>query len=156
MGKIAFTARVYAMGPGGAWSGVDVPAAVSKALGSKGIVRVAGTANGFKFRKSVLPMEGRHYIAFGKDLQAGAKAGPGDTVKFVVELDTKPRIVRAPPELANALATSKAAKAVWDSLPPSHKAEYAGFILEAKRPETRARRIEQAMAFLEKGRRRVK
>ena len=144
------------MGPGGAWSGVEVPAAVSKALGSKGIVRIAGTANGFKFRRSVLPMEGRHYIAFGKDLQAGARAGPGDAVRFVIEVDTKRRVVRAPPELVRALSKSKAAKALWDSLPPSHKAEYAGYITEAKKPETRARRVEQAVALLNKGKRRLK
>ncbi len=53
-----------------------------------------------------------------------------------------------PPDLRRALSKSKQAKAAFDRLPPSHRREYLEYIDEAKRPETRARRIEKTVARL--------
>lgn len=56
-----------------------------------------------------------------------------------------------PDELTDALKRDKAAQATWRSLAPSHKREYVGWITEAKRAETRARRIAQAIELLAQG-----
>ena len=53
-----------------------------------------------------------------------------------------------PGELKKALASRPAAKAAFDKLPPSHKAEYVRWINEGKTPETRAKRAGQAVAKL--------
>jgi uncharacterized protein YdeI (YjbR/CyaY-like superfamily) len=60
--------------------------------------------------------------------------------------------VEVPPELARALARAPRARAAFEELPPSHRREIAGYVAEAKRPETRAKRVEQTMARLAGGR----
>lgn len=59
-----------------------------------------------------------------------------------------------PPELAAALAEDRAAQASFDAFPPSARREYCAWIGEAKRPETRARRVAEAVARLREGKRR--
>lgn len=64
----------------------------------------------------------------------------------------KPRPeARLHPEFAAALAAAPKAKAVFEAFAPSHRREYAEWINEAKRDETRARRIEQAVEWLREG-----
>lgn len=59
-----------------------------------------------------------------------------------------------PPEFEAALNANPAARATLDQFAPSHRREYVEWISEAKRDETRARRIEQAVAWLAEGRKR--
>ena len=58
------------------------------------------------------------------------------------------------PEFARALAASKKAKAVFDDFAPSCKREYVEWIAEAKKDDTRARRIEQAIDWIAEGKKR--
>jgi hypothetical protein len=74
-----------------------------------------------------------------------ARAGAGGAAKRA----TADLVV--PDELEDGLSKDKAAKATWKALTPSHKREYVSWIGEAKRPETRARRIAQALALLAQG-----
>ncbi|MBN8265222.1 MAG: YdeI/OmpD-associated family protein [Xanthomonadales bacterium] len=59
-----------------------------------------------------------------------------------------------PPELAAALAQAPAAKAAFDAFPPGCRREYIEWIAGAKRPETRARRVSEAVAWMAEGKRR--
>ena len=59
-----------------------------------------------------------------------------------------------PPELAAALAKNRAARAVFDAFPASHRREYIDWIADAKRDETRARRVEQAVEWIAEGKQR--
>ena len=74
--------------------------------------------------------------------QAGAKPGPGK----------KPTLTM-PGEFREVLDKDISAKTVFEKLPPSHQKEYVGWIEEAKKTETRTRRIARAIAMLkeEKG-----
>ena len=58
-----------------------------------------------------------------------------------------------PPELAAALEKSKVAKANFDAFPPSCRREYIQWIVSAKRPETRDRRIQSALEMMVSNRR---
>jgi uncharacterized protein YdeI (YjbR/CyaY-like superfamily) len=58
------------------------------------------------------------------------------------------------PEFVRALAANKKARAVFDAFAPSCKREYAEWIAEAKKDETRARRIEQAIDWIGAGKKR--
>ena len=76
----------------------------------------------------------------------------GDVVMITMELDEEPREDEmAPPDLVAALDRNRAAAVAWEKLAPPHRREYVGAILEAKRPETRARRIERAVEMLAQG-----
>ncbi len=60
-------------------------------------------------------------------------------------MQTTRSTVELPPELESALASAPQARAIFDRLPPSHRKQYADWISEAKRPETRAKRVQQTM-----------
>jgi hypothetical protein len=130
-------------------TGILIPFSVEKEFGSRARVPVRGTINGFAFRGSVFPMgEGHHYMAVNKELRAGAKAKGGDMVSVVMERDDEPRVITPPADFARAMESNKEASAAWDKLSYTHRKEYAKSIEEAKKPETRARRIEKAIAML--------
>ena len=71
---------------------------------------------------------------------------------IVMEPDTAPRIVETPPDLKKALKASKAAQAAWDRYSYTYRKEFARWITEAKKPETRARRLEKSLEMLAAGR----
>jgi uncharacterized protein YdeI (YjbR/CyaY-like superfamily) len=75
----------------------------------------------------------------------------GDTVEVNIELDTAPREVEVPEALANALAEDAEARAAFDRLAYTQRKEYARWIDEAKRDETRRRRLAQALEMLRQG-----
>lgn len=69
----------------------------------------------------------------------------GDVVRVTIAPDTDLRTVEAPPELAAALAKNDLARAQWENLSYTAKKEYAEAILQAKKPETRARRTQNVL-----------
>ena len=56
-----------------------------------------------------------------------------------------------PPELATALDANAKARKVFEGFPPGHRREYVQWIVEAKRDETRAKRIAQAVEWIAEG-----
>lgn len=131
-------------------TGITIPFDVQKTFGTRARVPVCGTINGFPFRSSIFPMgkDGCHMMAVNRSMREGAKAQAGDLVSLVMERDDEPRIVTPPADLARALKANKAALAAWERLSYTHRKEHAKAIEEAKKPETRARRIEKTIAAL--------
>ncbi|HEX8492897.1 MAG TPA: YdeI/OmpD-associated family protein [Pyrinomonadaceae bacterium] len=147
MPKIQFNATLESGGDGGVY--FTLPLKESSKFGVRGRVPVTGTINGYAFRSSIFPIgDGTHYMAVNKTVREGAKVAVGDRVKIVMETDTAPRTVNVPPDLDKALSKSKAARTRFDSLSYTHRKEYAEWIESAKRPETRARRVEVVLARL--------
>ena len=147
--KTTFTAKLVAQGPGGAWTRLDLPFDVEMTFGQRGRVSVKGTINGFSFRTSIFSNgKGRHHMMVNKAMQHGAKAGPGATVRVTLEVDTDAKSVEIPAEIQRALGKNKAARAAFDKLAPSHRREYIRHYGEAKKPETRQRRVEQMIQRL--------
>jgi hypothetical protein len=128
---------------------LTVPFDVQKVFGTRARVPVRCTINGFAFRSSIFPVgDGTHYMVVNREVREGANVRGGDTVTMTMERDTEPRVITPPAELARALKADKAARAAWDKLSYSHQKEYARAVEEAKRPETRRRRVERAVAAL--------
>jgi len=147
-----FKAKLDAVGPGGSWTFMTVPFSVEKLYGTRARAAVKGTLNGFAFRSSIMPMgDGTHSMMVNKQMQRGAGAQPGQMVAVVMEQDTAPRTVTVPPELKKALARNQAARNFFDKLAYSHQKEYVSYITEAKKPGTRARRVEKTVALLAQG-----
>ena len=86
------------------------------------------------------------------DNRAAAGVSGGDQVSVDIELDSAPREVDVPPELAAALAADAEAKAFFDSLSNSNKSWHTLQIAGAKTEETRQRRLEKSMQMLRDGR----
>jgi uncharacterized protein YdeI (YjbR/CyaY-like superfamily) len=86
-----------------------------------------------------------HMMAVNKQLREGANVKGGEMINVVMERDEEPRIITPPGDFAKALKANKAAKAAWDKLSYTHQKEYVQEIEEAKKPETRVRRIEKTI-----------
>jgi hypothetical protein len=124
---------------------VDVPPEVIEALGGKGRIPVTATFDGVPYRGSIVRMGGGAVLGVQKAIMAEAGVSVGDTLTVVIRNDDAPREVEVPNDLAEALGRDDVARAAFDGLSFSHKLEYVDAINEAKRPETRARRIERTI-----------
>jgi hypothetical protein len=113
---------------------------------------VVATVNGHTWRTSVARMGGEFLVGLNREVRTAAGAEAGDEVDVTLELDTAPREVELPEDLAAALASDPAAKAAFEGMSFTHRKEYARWLTEAKREETRSRRVEQALERLREGR----
>jgi uncharacterized protein YdeI (YjbR/CyaY-like superfamily) len=64
---------------------------------------------------------------------------------------TKKAAARLPTDLAGALQKNKKARTAFDAFSPSHKREYVAWITEAKRDETRLKRVQTAVQWIADG-----
>ena len=112
---------------------------------------VRGTVNGAAFRTTVAVYSGVHLIGFNKDVRERAGVEIGDQVTVELERADEPREVDVPPELQQALAANSGARAAFEGLSYTHRREYAEWIGEGKRPDTRQRRASRAVEMLETG-----
>jgi len=129
-------------------TGVEVPAKVVDGLGSTKRPLVRVTINGYTYRSAIAPMSGVYMLGISEEVRNNAAVKAGDTIDVNLELDTKPRDVEVPPELAKALAKDPKAKKYFESLSYSGKYRLVAPIANAKTPETRARNLEKAMKEL--------
>jgi hypothetical protein len=135
-------------GEAGDLPGVVLPVEVAAAMGGRARIPVAGTINGVPFRGSTMPMgDGRHCVGFRKELRAQAGGvEDGDAVTIESARDDAPRTVETPPDLAAALDVNAAVRAAFEAMSYTHRKEWVQAVTDAKRPETRVRRIDQAVA----------
>ena len=113
---------------------------------------VVATVNGYSWRTSVVRMGGEFLVGLNRDVRRQAGVEAGDAVEVGLELDTAPRVVEVPEALAEALAADAQARAFFDGLAYTHRKEYAQWIAEAKRENTRERRVARAIEMLREGR----
>jgi Bacteriocin-protection, YdeI or OmpD-Associated/Domain of unknown function (DUF1905) len=131
---------------------IDIPFDVEKSFGVRGRVPVRGTLNGAPFRASVLRMGGdRHFMVVNRKLREASGVSGGETVPVTLELDTEPRVIEPPADFARSLKDNKDARATWDKLSYTHRREHVEHIEDAKKPETRQRRIEKSIQLLAAG-----
>ena len=96
--------------------------------------------------------DGVGYVVVNRDVKAATGVDAPDRVEVEMELDTEPREVEVPKDLAAALAGHPGAEEAFGRLAFTHRREYVEWIDEAKRPETRARRIGQTVERVRSGR----
>src|SRR5262245_18037710 len=119
---------------------MEIPFDVKAAYGSaRAKVRV--TVNGVELRTTVAVYGGKSYIGFRKEIRDAAGIEIGQTITVAIDADTEPRIVDVPKDLQRALAKNAAARKTFESLSYSHRKEHAQWVSDAKKEETRARRV---------------
>lgn len=133
-------------------TGVEVPEEVVQGLGQGKRPAVKVTVNGHTYRSTVASMGGRYMLPVSAENREAAGVQAGDEVDVEVVADTEPRDVVVPEDLAEALAGDEAAKRFFDGLSYSKKRWFVLSVEGAKKPETRMRRVEQAVAMLREGR----
>ncbi|HEY8178781.1 MAG TPA: YdeI/OmpD-associated family protein [Candidatus Limnocylindria bacterium] len=132
-------------------TGINVPAEVVDALGGGRRPRVRVTIRGHTYRSSVAVLGGRYMLGVSAENRAAAGVKGGQDVDVELELDTAPREVAVPPDLASALAAEPAAQSTFDGLSYSNKSWHVLQIDGAKTEETRQRRIAKSLEALRQG-----
>jgi len=133
-------------------TGIQVPEEVIEALGSGKRPAVRVTINGYTYRSTVAVLGGRSMVGVSAEHRAGAGVAGGDEVDVDIELDTAPREVTVPADLAAALDAEPAARRTFDGLSYSNKSWHVLQVEGAKTDETRQRRIARSMDILKQGR----
>jgi hypothetical protein len=121
---------------------------VVEALGAGKRPPVTITINGHSWKTRVAIMRGRYLLGLSNANRKSAGVVTGDEVEVEVEIDAEPRVVVEPADFARALDADAVARTAYDRLADSHQREHVRAIESAKKPETRARRIEKALAML--------
>jgi antitoxin component of MazEF toxin-antitoxin module len=130
-------------------TGLRVPDDVVEQLGAGKRPPVRVTLGGHSYRTTVAPMGGAYWVPLAAEHREAAGVAAHQEVDVGIELDTAPREVVLPEDLANAM--DGAARSTFDGLAYSHQKEWVRWVEEAKKPETRTTRIEKTVASLREG-----
>ena len=133
-------------------TGIRVPDEVVESLGAGKRPAVSVTINGFTYRSSIATVSGTYMVGVSAENRAGAGVKGGDEVDVDIELDTAPREVSVPSDLAAALDAEPAARRTFDALSYSNKSWHVLQVTGAKTEETRERRIGKSVDALKEGR----
>lgn len=106
------------------------------------------TVAGYTYRSTVATYGGEYFLPLRKSHREAAGVRAGQRVDVTVVADKEPRVVAVPPDLARALKKNRGARERWDALSYTHRREHVEAIEEAKKPETRARRVARAVEML--------
>lgn len=143
----SFTADLLPVPHGGHY--VVLPKPIAAAAGLRHGQRVRGTVNGARYRSSLMMYGGVLHLGVHKATLAEAAISPPAAVQVSIEADTEPLPTDAvPADLAKALKRSAGAASAWQRLRPSLKREHVKSLLEAKKADTRERRLHKILATL--------
>jgi hypothetical protein len=144
-----FRAKVI---PSGNATGIEVPADVMKALGPGRRPLIAVTINRHTWRTRVALMRGQCLVGISAENRATAGIAEDEVVGVELKLDTEPRVMPEPPDLAKALNDDPQARVAFDRLPYGLKRKYLAAIEDAKSAEVRQRRIAKLITTMRSGR----
>ena len=147
---LRFRAELRGAGDSGG-AGFDVPLEIAAALSDAKRPPVAVTINGHEFRTRLAVYGGQPMVGVTKANRAAAGVDVGDRFDVTVAFDDAPRTVEVPGDLAAALSGDPQAAAAFDRLSFTHRREYVEWIEEAKRAETRSRRVAGTLERLRDG-----
>lgn len=133
-------------------AGIEIPLDVLDALGTSRKPAVKVSLNGYTYRSSVATVNGAYMVGVSTDVRTAAGVAAGQVVDVDIELDTEPRVVVVPADLAEAFDAEPEALRFFETLSYSNKRRVVMPIDDAKTLETRQRRIEKSVASLREGR----
>jgi hypothetical protein len=142
--KTTFTTSILGIGNN---TGIEVPTKNIAELGESKKPAVNVTVAGYAYQSTVAVMGGKFMIPLSKAHREAAGLGAGDTVTVTLELETTPRTVEVPDDLAK-LLTKAGVRKTFDFLSPSKQKECVRQVEDAKSQETRERRIEKIVSQL--------
>lgn len=142
--------RTFVVGPGAPGAGevghIPLPFD-ARAVFGKARPPVVVEVDGYSFRSTVAVMGGEAFVPFRKSHREAAGVVDGDAFTVTLTLDTAPRTVDAPDDLRAALEAAGAWER-WQAVSYTHQREHVEAIEEAKKPETRARRVAKCVTMV--------
>jgi hypothetical protein len=146
-GKLEFETKMMDAGGGGVF--ILFPYEMQETFGTRGRVKVIATFDGIPYRGSLVNMGlENHVLIVLKAIRAQLGKGPGDILKLTIEVDEGLRAVTVPNDLQKALEENETAQTIFAGFSYSHQREYVLWIEDAKKEETRQRRIEKTISLL--------
>ena len=142
---------------GDSWTFLTLPKNASAKLPSRGMTAIEGTMNGAPFQTTLEP-DGQksHWLKVDRKLSEAAGAHAGDVIMLEIAPAAEEPEPKVPADLRKALAVAAPrARALWSDITPNARRDWIHWIISAKQPETRARRIKNACSMLAAGKRRV-
>ena len=158
--KIRFKAKLFRPAEsekGDSWTFLTLPKNASAKLPSRGMTAIEGTINGAPFQTTLEP-DGQksHWLKVDRKLSEAAGAHAGDVIMLEIAPAAEEPEPKVPADLRKALAVAAPrARALWSDITPNARRDWIHWIISAKQPETRARRIKNACSMLAAGKRRV-
>jgi hypothetical protein len=143
---ITFTTTLH-QAPGMKATGIPVPDDVIAALGTAKKPAVTISIGDYTYRTTIGIMNGRSLAPFSSEHRAASGISAGDEIEVTIELDTAPRTVEVPEDLATALDAG-GVRAAFDALSPSRQKAHVTSVEGTKNPETRARRVAAVVTAL--------
>lgn len=129
-------------------TGICVPPEAVAALGPGKRPPVLVTVAGHTYRTTVASMGGRFMVPLSAENRSAAGVAAGEEVRVGIELDSEPREVQVPDDLAAALADAPLRQR-FDRLSYTARREIVTGLEQAKTPQTRSRRIAKAVEMLQ-------
>lgn len=128
----------------------EIPFNVEEIFGKKRLKIKATFDNHVVYRGLLTRYSGDYFLMINKETRAAIGKIAGETVDICIEEDTEPRIVDVPDDFARAMEEG-GVRAIFDKMSFTHQKEYARWIEEAKREETRMNRITKAVLMIQEG-----
>jgi hypothetical protein len=148
-GRIEFDGEIRSRDGGGAF--VEFPHDVEALYGVRGRVPVRVSFDGLAYRGSLVRMgTPKHLLLILKEIREKLGKGPGDRIRVAVDLDDTPRVVVLAADVEAAYKKAGVLER-YRAMAFSHQREHALWIGEAKRAETRERRIAKSVAQIRAG-----
>jgi len=135
-------------------TGIQIPPEIVDGMGAGRKPPVLVTIGDHTYRSTVASRGGRYLVGVSAENRASAGVGAGDVVQVDILLDTQPREIVVPDDLAAALDGDDRARRFFESLSYSQQKWFVLPIEGAKQAETRRRRVDKALAMLREGRKR--
>ncbi|WNS42408.1 YdeI/OmpD-associated family protein [Paenibacillus sp. MMS20-IR301] len=132
-------------------TGIVVPAEAVAELGTSKKPAVKVTIGEYSYSSTVATMGGQFMIPLSSEHRKGAGVSAGEGIEVELALDTQPREVEVPADLAALLEQHAEAKRFWDGLSYSNKRRFVLSIEDAKTAETRQRRLDKTIGLLNEG-----
>ncbi len=129
-------------------TGIPVPPEIIDQLGAGKRPALKVTIGSYSYRTSVGSVNGEYMLSLSAENRTAAGLSAGDEIEVEVELDTAPREVTIPADLAELLEADPAAKQAFEKLSYSNKQQHVLSVEQAKTPETRQRRLEKVLTTL--------
>lgn len=128
-------------------TGITIPFDVEEVFGAKR-VQIKATVSGAVYRGSIVRYGGKYMLGPAKVFREAAGIKAGDEIPVTLEHDVSERTVDVPADLAKLLKKDKVLQEAWDRLSFTIRKENARDLKEAKKSESRARRLEKTIAML--------
>lgn len=144
---LRFRAKLYRIGY---LRCVDVPLAISRALGDEPNIPVVGRASGVPFQSTLTSRGSRaHRLFVHSRIWRPRRLDIGDSIEIQLDRDHASRDPDTPYDLFRALQTRPVARDAYDRSSVALRREIGNWLAAARRSETRERRIEVALDHLE-------